>query len=74
MFILNKIDKLCFRHDMVHGGFKDLLEEQYLIKYCMTKCIILLKIQSIMANQEVLLQWFINFLIETFLLRMPVNL
>ena len=23
MFILNKIDKLCFRHDMVHGGFKD---------------------------------------------------
>ena len=44
----NKLDKDCFQHDMVYGPFKDLPEEQLLIKYCMIKHLILLKIQNIM--------------------------
>ena len=39
-------------------------EEQLLIKYYVIKCLILLKIQIIMVIKEVLLQWFINFLIK----------
>ena len=40
------------------------LEEQLLMKYCMIKHLILLKIQNMMDIKEVLLQWFINFLIK----------
>ena len=40
------------------------LEEQLLIKYCVIKHLILLKIQNEMDIKEVLLQWFIHFLIK----------
>ena len=40
------------------------LEEQLLIKYCVIKHLILLKIQNEMDIKEVLLQWLINFLIK----------
>ena len=40
-------------------------EEQLLIKYYLIKRLILLKIQIIMVIKEVLLQWFINFLIKS---------
>ena len=46
---------------MAYGDFK---EEQLLIKYCVIKHIILLKIQNMMNIKEILLQWFINFLIK----------
>ena len=42
------------------------LEEQLLIKYCVIKHLILLKIQNEIDIKEVLLQWFINFLIKIF--------
>ena len=40
------------------------LEEQLLLKYCVIKHLILLKIQNEMDIKEVLLQWLINFLIK----------
>ena len=40
------------------------LEEQLLIKYCVIKHLILLKIQNEMDIKEVLFQWFIHFLIK----------
>ena len=40
------------------------LEEQLLIKYCVIKHLILLKIKNEMDIKEILLQWFINFLIK----------
>ena len=40
-------------------------EEQLLIKYYLIKHLILLKIQIIRVIKEVLLQWFINFLIKS---------
>ena len=40
-------------------------EEQLLIKYYVIKRLILLKIQIIMVIKEVLLQWFVNFLIKS---------
>ena len=44
----NKLDKACFQHDMSYGDFKDLLEEKFLIKYCVIKDLILLKIENIL--------------------------
>ena len=40
----NELDKVCFQHDLPYGGFKDLNRKQYLIKYCVIKHLILLKI------------------------------
>ena len=40
------------------------LEEQLLIKYCVIKHLILLRIQNMMNIKEILLQWSINFLIK----------
>ena len=39
----NKMN-LVFQHDMAYGDFKDLTREQLLMKYCMIKHLILLKI------------------------------
>ena len=44
----NKLGKACFQHDMAYGDFKIKLEEQLLIKYCMIKYLIMLKIQTMM--------------------------
>ena len=40
------------------------LEEQSLIKYCVIRYLILLKIRNMMVVKRVLFQWFINFLIK----------
>ena len=48
----NELDKACFQHDM---------EEQLLIKCCMAKHLILLKIQNMTDINVNLLQWSINF-------------
>ena len=40
------------------------LEEQTLIKHCMIKHLILLKIKNMIDIKGVLIQWFINFLIR----------
>ena len=45
------LNKLCFQHGMACGDFKHL---------------ILLKIRIMMDIKEILLQWFINFLIKNF--------
>ena len=66
-FYQNELDKACFRHGMAYGNFKDLPEEQLLTKYCLIKHLVLLKIQNMMDIEEVLLQWFINVLIERLL-------
>ena len=43
---------------------KTWLEEQLLIKYCVIKHLILLRIQNMMNIKEILLQWSKNFLIK----------
>ena len=45
-------------------------EEQLLIKYCVIKHLLLLKIQNMMDIDAYLLQWSINFLIKKLLLCM----
>ena len=57
-----ELDKVCFQHDKDYEDFKDLTRIKH---YCIViKHLILLKIQNMMDIKEVLLQWFINFLIE----------
>ena len=51
-------------------------EEQLQIKYCVIKHFILLKIHYMMDIEEILLLWFINFLIKssnTVVLKMKLN-
>ena len=67
----SELDKACFQHDMADGYFI-YLEEQFLIKYCMIKHLILVKIQHMMDIKEILLQWSINFLIK-YLVRLQIN-
>ena len=50
---------------MGNGDFRDL--PRSLIKYCVIKHLILLKIRNMMDIKEVFLQWFINFLIKKLL-------
>ena len=40
---------------------KNLLEEQFLIKYCVIKDLMQSKIRSMMDIKGILLQWFISF-------------
>ena len=51
------LDKACFQHDMTYG---DLKKKKILIRYCMIKHLILLKMQEMMDIDGVLLQHFIN--------------
>ena len=55
----NELDKVCFQHNMVYGDFKDLAKITALDKH-----LILLKIINMMDIKEVLLLWFISFLIK----------
>ena len=52
----NELDKACFQHGMTYGDFK-----QFVIKYCVIKHLILLKIWNKMDINVGLLQWFIIF-------------
>ena len=60
----NKLDKACFQHDMAYGDFKDLTKAQLLIKCCVIKHVILLKIQNMIDINVDLFQWSIYFLIK----------
>ena len=42
------------------------LDEHFLIKYCVIKFFLLLKVQTLRGFKEVLLQWLIIFLIKSF--------
>ena len=55
-----------FQHDMAYRDFKDFKLEQLLLKYCMIKHLILLKIQNMMDIKVDFLQWSTNFLIKNF--------
>ena len=40
----NKLYKACLQHDMAYGDFKGLTRRAHLIKYCIMKHLMLLKI------------------------------
>ena len=60
----NEQDKASFQDDMANGDFKDLTRRKLLIKYCVIKHLILLKILNMMDINADLLQWSINFFIK----------
>ena len=64
----NELHKTCFQHDMAYGDFKDLERRTADV----IKHLILLKIQN-MYIKEVLLLWFIIFLIKS-LFHLQINL
>ena len=64
IYYQNKLDKACFQHDMAYGDFKDLTKAQLLIKCCVIKHVILLKIQNMIDINVDLFQWSIYFLIK----------
>ena len=59
----NELYKACFQHDMAYGALTCL---RFTAKYCIIKHLILLKIQNMKDINEVLLPWFMNFLIKKF--------
>ena len=61
----NEQDKVCFQHDMAYRNFKDLSEEQLLIKYYIIQYLIFWKIQNMMDIKGVVLHWFMNFFIKS---------
>ena len=61
---IQKLKEHVFNRTWLMEILMILLEEQLLIKYCVIKHLILLKIQNEMDIKEVLLQWFIHFLIK----------
>ena len=52
---------------MAYGDLKYLTRRTALIKYCVIKQLLLLKIQNMLNTKEVMLQWSINFSIKTLL-------
>ena len=69
---MNQI-KLVFNMTWLMETLKIQLEEQPLIKCCIVKPLILLKIQNMMNMKGVLLQLFMNILIEKLVLCMQIN-
>ena len=63
-----KVDKACFQHDMANGDFKDLTRRTAPDKHCAIKHLILLKTKNKIDIKELLLQWFVTFLIKKRLL------
>ena len=56
----NELNKVCVQETCLMEILKILLEVKVLIKYCMIKHLILLKIQNMIDMKGFLLQWFIN--------------
>ena len=56
----NELNKVCFQETCFMEILKILLEEKILIKYCMIKHLILLKIQNMIDIKGFWYQWFIN--------------
>ena len=61
----DELDKAYFQYDMAYGDFQDFAKGTASDKVLRDKAFILLKIQNIMGIKEVLLLWFINFLIKS---------
>ena len=61
----NELEKAYFQHDIAYGDFKDLPRRAASNKVLRIKHLMLLKLQNMMDIKEVLLQWFINFLINS---------
>ena len=61
---IQKLEEHVFNRTWLMEILMIQLEEQLLLKYCVIKHLILLKIQNEMDIKEVLLQWIINFLIK----------
>ena len=70
---MNELGKGCFQHDVAHGDFKGLSKKKASDKV-RVKRLTLLKIQNMMDIKEVLLQWFLSFLIKSPLLLMHTDL
>ena len=51
-----KLDKTCYQLHIAYGNLKDLPRKQVLIKYCMIKHLILLKLRKMIDIKKVLLQ------------------
>ena len=64
---MNYQNELVFNMSWLMEILKIYLEEQLLIKCCMIKHLIMLKIQNMMDTKGVLLQWFRNVLIKNLL-------
>ena len=60
----NELDKACFQHDMVYGDFKDIKRRTASDKILIDKAFNIAKILNITDIKEVLLPWFIGFLIK----------
>ena len=60
----NELDKACFQHDMASGDFENLTKRIALIKSCMIKHLILLKVRIMRDINADLLQWPINLLMK----------
>ena len=69
----NELDKACFQRDIAYCDFKDLNIRAALDKICVTKHLVLLKIQNMMDIKVELLQWSIDFLMKNSL-SMQINL
>ena len=61
----NELDKVCFQHDIAYGGFKDIKRRTASDKILGEKAFNIAKNPNMMDIKEVLLLWFINFLIKT---------
>ena len=60
----NELHKVCFQHNMACGDFKDLARKTASDKVLRDKAFNIAKKQNMMDIKEVLLLWFINFLIK----------
>ena len=60
----NELDKACFQHDMASGDFENLTKRIALIKSCVIKHLILLKVRIMRDVNADLLQWPINLLMK----------
>ena len=63
----NKLNKVCFEHDMAYGDCKDLPRRTAPDKVLRDKAFNIAKIQNMTDVKEVLLQWFLNFLLKSLL-------
>ena len=64
----NEIDKVFFQHNMAYGDFKDLLKTIASGKILHDKAFNIVKNSKYNVVKDVLLLWFIKFLIESLLL------
>ena len=64
-FYQKELDKVCFQHDMAYGDFTNLTRRTDSDKILRDKAFNIAKNRNMMDIKWVLLQWFINVLIET---------